>query len=357
MSDDAAWLDNLERDAGERLEPALHDYVLGGARDGRTAGRAPGTWTQLEFRPRVLRDVSNVEVATTLLGSLSPAAWGIAPTTLQRAVHPDGELAMSRAVAGTGRVMVVSSNAGTPFSQIGATGCRWWLQVYLPQNRELARPLLDRAVRAGVEAIVLTLDTPTVGTKYPRLAPAAVWGSVDPSMVRVNFDVGYEDLPGSEKALDLGPHDVAWLREVTALPVVTKGVLRPDDADRCASAGAAAVWVSNHGGRQLDRTISTADALAPVVAALEGTTVEVYVDGGLRSGLDVVAALALGADHVFLGRTPLLALMDGEKGVRRLVSELDGQIEETMRLLGCRDISLTRGCAIRARGVSGSARL
>ena len=219
---------------------------------------------------------------------------------------------MAQATAAAGTVLVVSSNAGTTFADIASTGVRWWLQAYLPADRTLAEPMLARAVDAGAEAVVLTVDTPVVATKYAA-GDQVVWDVVDPELLRVNFDPGYEDAPGAEKALDLGPHDLVWLAEQTGLPVVAKGVLRPDDARRCVQAGAAAVWVSNHGGRQLDRAASTASCLPAVVAAVEGAA-QVYVDGGIRSGLDVLAALALGADAVFLGRLPLYALVEGVGG-------------------------------------------
>lgn len=344
MTEEAAWLADLEQWAADHVDPALLDYIVSGAREGRSAARAIDSWAELDLYPRVLRDVSVIDASTTPLGRFSPGPWGIAPTTLQRVVHPDGELGMARAVAGTGTVYVVSSNAGTRFVDIGATGCRWWLQLYLPHDRELARSLLDRAVRAGAEAVVLTLDTPVVGTKYPHHATDSIWSRVHPSLVRVNFDPGYEDQAGGAKSARVSWLDLAWVRDVSGLPVVAKGVLRADDAMRCVQAGASAVWVSNHGGRQLDRTVSTARALAPVVAALDGTA-QVYVDGGVRGGLDLVAGLALGADLVFLGRTPLLALAQGEAGVARMGRELDLQVEETLRLLGCADVAASRGCA------------
>ncbi|UUZ58597.1 alpha-hydroxy-acid oxidizing protein [Nocardioides sp. B-3] len=139
------------------------------------------------------------------------------------------------------------SNAGTRFEEIGATGVEWWVQAYLPGNRELARPLLARAVAAGARAIVLTVDTPVVGTKITE-GGRSVFDLVPTGQLRVNFDEGYDALPGAEKATDLGPTDIARLHELTGLPVVVKGVLRGDDARMCVEAGAAAVWVSNHGG-------------------------------------------------------------------------------------------------------------
>jgi 4-hydroxymandelate oxidase len=199
--------------------------------------------------------------------------------------------------------------------------------------------MLDRAVAAGAEAVVITVDTPVVSTRY--VDGASVWETLDPAMVRVNFDPGYDEQPGAEKALDLGPHDIGWVAGRTGLPVVVKGVLRPDDARRSVQAGAAAVWVSNHGGRQLDRAAATAECLPDVRDAVQGGA-EVYVDGGVRSGLDILAALALGADAVFLGRLPLLALVDGENGVAALHHELLAQTLEALRLAGCRTAADTR---------------
>jgi 4-hydroxymandelate oxidase len=345
VADDARWLDSLEGLARERLSPPVFEYLAQGARDGLTAVRAPGSWRDVALHPHVLRDVTDVRLGVELLGASLDVPWGVAPTTLQRAVHPDGELAMARASAASGGLMVVSSNAGTPFADIGATGVTWWLQAYLPADRALAVPLLDRAVAAGASAVVLTVDTPVVGTKYAE--DRVVWDVVDPAQLRVNFDPGYDDLPGSEKALDLGPHDLDWLGRHTGLPVVVKGVLRADDARRCLQAGARGIWVSNHGGRQLDRATTTAAALAGVRAEI-GTEAEVYVDGGVRSGLDVVTALALGADAVFLGRLPLYALVGGASDVVRMNAVLRAQTLEAMRLAGCRTVGDTRDLTLAA---------
>jgi 4-hydroxymandelate oxidase len=336
---DGRWLATLEERARAALPAPVLDYLLQGARDSVTAAEATEAWRSVRFQPHVLKDVTEVDPSVTLLGRPARVPWGVAPTTLQRAVHPDGELAMARATAAAGSVMVVSSNAGTSFADLGATGVRWWLQAYLPADRTLAEPMLDRAVAAGAEAVVITADTPVVSTRYVN--GSSVWETVDPTLVRVNFDPGYDEQPGAEKALDLGPHDIGWVAGRTGLPVVVKGVLRADDARRCVQAGAAAVWVSNHGGRQLDRSAATAVCLPDIRAALEGTA-EVYVDGGVRSGLDILAALALGADAVFLGRPPLLALVDGETGVAALHRELLLQTVEALRLAGCRTVADTR---------------
>lgn len=340
---DAVRLDGLEEEARRVLPPATFAYYRQGARDGVSAGEAVEAWTRLRFVPRVLTEVREVSTTTSVLGTSVPAPFGVAPTSLQRAADPRGEVAMAAACAGSGLPMVVSSNATATFADIAATGVAWWLQAYLPQDRELARPMLDAAVAAGARAIVLTVDTPVVGTKYD--ASESVWDATPAERLRVNLGPA-ADAP---KARDLGAADIGWLADVTGLPVVPKGVLHPDDARRAIDAGAAAIWVSNHGGRQLDRAAATADRLSAVVDAVAGD-VEVYVDGGIRSGLSILAGLALGARACFLGRLPLYALATGgEEGVRRMFGTLLTELEEALLLAGCREPASARGLVERRR--------
>jgi 4-hydroxymandelate oxidase len=345
------WRDGLEARARELLPEPVFRYLQQGARAGVTTSEAVAAWDALRWVPRVFTDTSTIRTGTTLLGTELTAPLGIAPTTLQRAVHPDGELAVARAAAAEGSLMVVSSNAGTRFADIGATGVAWWVQCYLPQDRTLAEPLLGRASEAGARAVVLTADTPVVGTKYDGGGPT-VWQVTDPSLLRVNFGEGYDDdAPAAAKALDIGPGDVAWLRETTGLPVVVKGVLDGPGAVLAAESGAAAVWVSNHGGRQLDRTLATATALPAVAEALDraDSPAELYVDGGIRTGWHVASATALGARACFVGRPPLYALADsGEEGVRRLLAELRTELVETLRLAGCATPEEARGRVVGA---------
>lgn len=338
---DSSWLDALESRAAEVLPAAVHAYVRAGARDGLAAAEAVEAWRALRLRPRVLQDVRAVDTRTTACGVPLDLPVAVAPTTLQRAADPDGEIAMARAVADSGSLLVVSSNAGHRLADIAATGVAWWLQAYLPQRRDRARALLADAVAAGASAVVLTVDTPVVGTKYG--AAAGVWDAVDVSWVRANL----ADAADDPKATDLGPDDIAWLADTTGLPVVVKGVLRADDARRCVEAGAAAIWVSNHGGRQLDRAATTAACLPDIVEAVgevaQAGGTEVYVDGGLRNGLDLLAALGLGTRLAFVGRQPFYALaVSGADGVRRMFAEMRAEIEEGMRLLGVADLATLR---------------
>jgi 4-hydroxymandelate oxidase len=334
-----ATRDALEERAGGVLPEPVHRYFRQGARDGVAAGEASAAWDRFRLRPHILRDVTAVTTRTTVLGSDVRTPFGVAPTTLQRAAHPEGEVAMARAAAEAGAVMVVSSNAGSTFREISDTGVLWWLQAYVAADRLTTKPLLERAVDAGARAIVLTADTPVVGVKYDTPPGGTVWDMVDPGWLRVNFDPGYGDSPGEEKATDLGPHDVDWLAKTTGLPVVVKGVLRPDDARRCVDAGASAIWVSNHGGRQLDYAAATADVLGAVAEEV-GHDAEVYVDGGVRNGRHALAALALGARAVFLGRLPLYALaVGGSEGVAELLAGLGEELGDWMRLSGCGTVS------------------
>jgi 4-hydroxymandelate oxidase len=328
------FLDGLEQRAAERLPEPVYRYLRQGAREGTTAAEAVHAWDGYRFLPRILQDVTDVRLDGSLLGEEVRTPFGVAPTTMQRAADPDGEVAMARAAADAGALLVLSSNAGSSFEDVAATGVTWWLQMYVTADRRTTEPLLRRAVDAGARAIVLTADTPVVGAKHDGAGPT-VWDVAEPEWVRANFPEAHGQAAGDAKATDLGPADVEWLATSTGLPVVVKGVLRPDDARRSLEAGAAAVWVSNHGGRQLDGAAATADCLAAVTAEV-GHEAEVYVDGGVRGARQALVALGLGARGVFLGRLPVYALAaGGEDGVGRMFAELAGDLEEGLRLLGC----------------------
>ena len=327
-----SYVDALEELARERLPDEVHHYFRQGAGRGLSAAEASSAWDAFRVVPRVLRDVTDVALGTTLVGTEVRTPFGIAPTTLQRAAHPDGEVAMAEGARAAGSLVVVSSNAGTLFGDIAAVGAPWWLQVYVTADRSATAPVVERAVEAGARALVLTADTPVVGTKV--VGDRTVWETTDPSWVRRNFvDVAPAEV-AEEKATDLGPQDIAWLADRYGLPVVVKGVLHPEDARRCVDAGAAAVWVSNHGGRQLDGVVATADALEAVAQEVHDVA-EVYVDGGVVHGSQALVAGALGARAVFLGRPPLYALAAaGAVGVAALLDHLSSELVEALRLSG-----------------------
>jgi 4-hydroxymandelate oxidase len=335
-------IDELEAIATRCLPPEVSEYFRQGAFAGLTTSAAPGAWDRLRLRPRVLRDVSTVSTTTTVLGQEVATPILVAPTALQRAAHPEGEIATARAVAATRSLMAVSSNSGSTFEDIAATEAQWWLQVYIRRDRGLTSAMLQRARAAGATALVLTADTPVVGYKWN--AGLSAYDIIPAEFQRVNIDAA--GLPDSamDHADDLTPDDIGWLHDVTGLPVIVKGVLREDDARTVAAAGAVGVWVSNHGGRQLDQSIATAEALPGIVSALSDTSAEVYVDGGIRRAEHVLAALSLGAKAVFLGRPVLWALAAGGDvhqggcaGVAGLLSELTRDLAHVMTVAGARD--------------------
>jgi 4-hydroxymandelate oxidase len=323
------WLDTLAAEARRVMHPAVWSYVESGSYGEVTVGEATQAWSEARFRPRILRGDCSPNLSTTLLGQTYSSPVGVAPTAMQPAIHPRGERATVAGAEAAGALCVLSSNSGTRWEHLGATA-PWWLQAYLPSRRELMLPVLETAVAAGASAIALTVDTPFPGSKYAADDEFA-WTRVDLSWWRVNF----ADPEFDRWAPDLGVDDIGWLRDHTGLPVVVKGVLRADDAQRCVDAGAAAIWVSNHGGRQLDRAVSTASALREVAETVRDQA-EVYVDGGVRTGVDALAALALGARAVFLGRPVLHALaVGGAAGVERLLTELTTELGEVLELAGC----------------------
>ena len=341
-------LAEIEEAAAERLPLAVLDYYRGGANDEITVGENRRAFDRIALRFRILRDVSERSLATTVLGRPVSLPVLIAPTALQRMAHPDGEIATARAAAAAGTIMTVSTLATTSAEAArGAAEGRMWFQLYVYQDREATRELVGRVEAAGYEAIVLTVDTPILGRRERdvrnrfRLPDGLEIANLIPE--------GRQTLPhvhgGSGLAVhaayvldpSIGWKDVAWLRSITRLPIILKGVVRGDDAARAAAEGVTGIIVSNHGGRQLDTAIPSIEALPDVVAAV-GTAAEVYVDGGIRRGTDVVKALALGARAVLLGRPILWGLaVDGERGVLRVLELLRNEIELAMALCGARD--------------------
>jgi 4-hydroxymandelate oxidase len=325
---EARWLDTLAARAQRVVHPAVWSYLSSGSYGDVSVHEATRAWSEVRFRPRVLRGATAPDLATTLLGHPFATPVGVAPTAMQRAIHPPGERATVAGAEAAGALCVLSSNCGTRWAELGAAS-PWWLQAYLPARRELMIPVLEDAVATGAAAIALTVDTPFPGSKYAT--DREDWTGIDLSWWRINFANPEFD----RWAPDLGLDDIGWLHDRTGLPVVVKGVLRADDALRCLDAGAAAIYVSNHGGRQLDRAVSTASALGEIASAV-GDRAEVYVDGGIRSGVDALAALALGARAVFLGRSVLYALaVDGAAGVERLLTEVTAELAEVLQLAGC----------------------
>ena len=325
---------SLESAARRALDPAVFDFFAGGSGDERTLAANSSAWTRVGLRPHVLRDVSSVDTRVRVLGRELAAPVGVAPMGYQVLAHPSGEVAMARGAARAGAQLALSSRSSRRIEEVAGDAGPWWFQAYVLRDRGMTRSLVERAVRAGAAALVLTGDTPYLGRRRrdrdPDLVPPELFGA--------NLGAGF-DRALAEQAADVTYDDIAWLAGLSGLPVVVKGVLRGDDARDCAAAGAAGVWVSNHGGRQLDGAVPTAEAL-PEVASAVGDRAEVYADGGVRTAADVLRALALGARAVFVGRPLLWCLATGgEDAVAAGLEELREGLAHVMGLAGVTEVS------------------
>jgi 4-hydroxymandelate oxidase len=340
-------LDALEAAARSRLDQGVYDYIAGGADAERTLADNLTAWSRLRLRPRVLRDVGEVSTATTLLGSEVPTPLMVAPMAYHRMVHPDGEAASAAAAGASGVLYVLSTQATMSVEEVAAAapGAVRWFQVYVVRDRGWTAELVVRAAAAGYRALVLTVDVPLLGRRLRDLRndfrlPTGLKPANAPPVAEARQRELDVDVLAQAGQFDPGltPDTVGWLADRSGLPVVVKGVLRGDDAVACLDAGAAGVVVSNHGGRQLDTAVATADALAEVVAAV-GDRAEVYVDGGVRRGTDVVKALAMGARAVLVGRPVLWGLAaGGTAGAERVLSGLVADLRLAMALCGAVDV-------------------
>lgn len=325
--------------AHDRLDPAAWEYLSRGAADNITLRANTDAWKRLRLRPHVLRDVSALTTETSVLGTTIASPIVIAPTAMHRFFHEDAELATARAAADARTVYIVSMASTTSLEDVAraAPGAPRWAQMYMLSERARTKSLACRARDAGYEAIVLSVDGAAVPTRrrttqasltppdwfrFPNLASADDPDTADLMALVEDFDTAV--------TFD----DVALVAEWSELPVVVKGLLRGDDAARCVDAGAAAVAVSNHGGRTLDGVVATADALAEVVDAVDGRA-EVYVDGGIRTGVDVAKAVASGARAVLIGRPVLWGLaVGGHAGASHVLTLLGDQFAKAMAFCG-----------------------
>lgn len=334
-------LHELEPLARERLTEQAYSYVRGGSGDEHSLRWNDEAWARLRLAPRFLVDVSAIDTRTTLLGHDLAAPILLAPTAAHLLYHPEGERETVRGAAAAGALYVQSTLATVGVSEVGeaATG-PWWFQLYVQRDRGFTRDLVRRAEDAGASALVLTVDLPVLGARDTDrrnslgLPPGVEYANLS------SLDLVPDELPPERRVYN--PHldpsvtweDVDWLAALARVPLVLKGVLRPDDARRCVDHGAAAVVVSNHGARNLDTVPATADALPRVVDAIAGQ-VPVLVDGGVRRGTDVTKALILGASAVLVGRPYVWGLaVYGADGVKLVVDMLRTELEMAMGLLG-----------------------
>lgn len=337
-------LHEVETLARGALPPATWDYFAGGAGDEVTLRENRHALDALALRYRVLVDVSRRDTSTDLLGRRIPAPIVVAPMAFQRLAHADGECGMARAAAAVGLPMTVSTFSTTPLEEIcaAAEGPRWF-QLYVHRDRGLTAELVRRAHAAGYAALVLTVDVPEIGQRERdirnrfRLAGelrAANFAPGESTRLLEDDGSALAAFIGGVREPSLTWKDLEWLRGIAPLPLLVKGVVRADDARKAVASGAAGVVVSNHGGRQLDGAIASIRAL-PAIAEAVGDDTLVMVDGGIRRGIDVVRALALGARAVMVGRPVLWGLaVAGEQGARRVLELLLAELDLAMALTG-----------------------
>lgn len=336
---DCVDFDALEAEARRVMPPASWVFCDTGADDEITAKDNVTAWRRLKLRPRVLRDIVEVDTSVTLLGARVPTPIMVAPTGRHHLFHAEGERGTARGTAAAGALFVMSTSGATTVEDVAAErgSAPQWFQLYMQPDRDATGALLDRCAAAGFRALVLTVDQPVPGWS-PRAYRTPVLAN--PNVRSVNMvgqPVSRTAYDPERKGIVMFPtnfRDLEWLAKRTAMPVVVKGVLRGDDALRCIDAGARAVMVSNHGGRHLDTTVTTAEVIAGIVDAV-GSKAEVYVDGGIRRGTDILKALALGARAVLVGRPPLWGLsVAGAAGVQAVLEHLQDELVRAMRLTG-----------------------
>ncbi|MGY1813163.1 alpha-hydroxy acid oxidase [Blastococcus sp. SYSU D00820] len=329
-------LDALEARGRELLDRGIADYYSGGAESETTLREATPAWRSWRLRPRVLRDATSVALGTTLLGTDVATPIGVAPWGFQALAHPDGECGTARGAAAVGALMTVPTAATTGLAEVAAAepaGPRWF-QLYRLSSPAATDDLARRAGDTGYRALVLTADVPVAGRRLRDLVNGFTWPA---GLAMPNRPVDGTLGPADSPAWTFD--DIGRFARLSGLPVVVKGVLRGDDAAACVRAGAAAVWVSTHGGRQADPVVASAHALPEVVDAV-GDDAEVYVDGGIRAGSDVLTALALGARAVFVGRPAVWGLTTGgADGVAAVLGGLTAELATTMTLCGVTDVT------------------
>ncbi|PHT69653.1 Peroxisomal (S)-2-hydroxy-acid oxidase GLO1 [Capsicum annuum] len=340
--------------AKQKLPKMVYDYYASGAEDQWTLAENRNAFSRILFRPRILIDVSNIDISTTVLGYKISMPIMVAPTAMQKMAHPDGEYATARAAAAADTIMTLSSWGTSSVEEVASTGpgVRFF-QLYVYKDRNIVIQLVRRAERAGFKAIALTVDTPRLGRREadiknrfnlpPNLSLKNFEGLDIGKLNKVSGENGAEDsglasYVAGQVDRSLSWKDVQWLKTITSLPILVKGVLTAEDARIAVQAGAAGIIVSNHGARQLDYVPATIMALEEVVKAAQGR-IPVFLDGGVRRGTDVFKALALGAAGVFIGRPVIWSLAaDGENGIKKVLQMMRDEFELTMALSGCRSL-------------------
>lgn len=341
-----ASVTDYEQLAKERLSESIWAYFAGGAGNEWTLRENIAAFDRLPLRPRVLQNLSPASTATRILGCDLAAPILLAPVAFQRMAHADGELASVVAASALDSGMIISTQASMDMDVLAdQASAPLWFQLYIQPDRDFTAALVARAERAGYRALVVTVDAPVTGMRWrEQRAGFAMPADVQP----VNLAGMKSVPPAPSDALLFGTplaaaaptwEEISWLRSLTGLPILLKGITHADDARRAINVGVDGIIVSNHGGRALDGTAAAVDLLPPVVAAVDGA-IPVLMDGGIRRGTDVLRALALGAAAVLIGRPYILALAAaGAPGVAHVIRMLRAELELAMALTGCTDVN------------------
>lgn len=341
---------DYEAAARERVSPTAWDYYASGADDEVTLRATRAAFERIALHYRVLVDVSRRDPATTVLGTPVSMPVLVAPTAFHKLADPDGEVATARAAGAAGTVMILSTLSTTPVEDVvAAASGPVWFQLYVYRDRAATEGLVRRVEAAGCTALVLTVDAPLLGRRERDVRNR--FALPDGLRIENMLPAGYAEVDAGPRDSGLAAYfaslldpslswkDLAWLRSITSLPIIVKGIARADDARRAVEHGAAGIVVSNHGGRQLDTSPPTIELLGPIARAVAGQT-EVLLDGGVRRGTDVVKALALGARAVLIGRPVLWGLgAAGEDGVAGVLALLRDELDRAMALCGCPTIA------------------
>lgn len=322
-------VEELEAHARERLRPEAWRFISGWAGSGAGVRANREAFDRWVLRPRILRDISTIDLGVTVLGRRLRTPVLLGASALHRLSHPDGELATARAAAAAGSLMMLSTSTSTPPEEVAAAVPDRWIQLYWMNDRAVTRDIVARAEAAGFQALALTVDAPYMGWREDEKRMGD-WDTGN--AIQTVFPDPWPEGLAIDRTLTWRSLD--WLRGITRMPIVLKGVLTPEDAAIAAKEQIPGILVSNHGGRQLDSTVGSLDALPPIVDAVAGAS-ELYLDSGVRRGTDVLKALALGARAVFLGRPVHWALATGgEPGVDRLFALIEGELRSAMGLCG-----------------------
>ncbi|XP_054717112.1 2-Hydroxyacid oxidase 1-like [Uloborus diversus] len=338
-------LKDYEDYASQTVDKKIWAFHSQGAEREETLKQNVQSFTRFKIIPRLLRNTPTRDLRVTILGNEVALPFGIAPSAYQRLTHPDGEIAVSNAASEMGTIFTLSTVASTSLEDIARHQVRntpLFMQFYVLKERKYTEEMIHRVEKCGYKALVLTVDAPVIGLQY-RLLRANF--RLPPHISAPNIaDAIPKKRPANARNAELYSdtvswEDVDWIRRISKLPLILKGIVTVDDALEAVKHGVSGIWVSNHGGRQLDGIEATLEALPDIAAALKGSGCEIYMDGGIRWGSDIFKALALGADFVFIGRPALWGLAhSGQEGVKRILEILKSELDRTMHLAGCASI-------------------